>query len=312
MPRAIAQAIFVLSLVLVNASLALSEIRVGVLALRGEQTAQNTLEPLAQYLTDRMGEKVSVIPLPFDKVNKFCESKEGEFILANSWWFVRTKVKFGAEALVTAEDQEGGLMFGGVIFATKKSGIRSIDDIRNKTVICPKFSSAGGWIFQKGVLVRHGLVPEQDCKSLQEAGTHDKAVYAVRDGKAEVGMVRTGILEQMQREQKINIDDFVIINKSTVPQQTVLCSTELYPDWPLAVLPHTSSSVKNRMKEALLKAPEDHTALKTMRVKRFLEPLDYGPVEELLAYLKVEPFNRGGTVSQSVPVGRSTAQNIGR
>ena len=192
---------------------------------------------------------------------------------------------------MNVKNKGSGAYFGGVIFAMKSSGITGLQDLRGKTLICPKFSSAGGWIFQKGVMVKAGLAPEKDCKMLLEGRTHDAVVYAVKDGKADVGTVRTNILERMSKEGKIRLDDFVIINAIERPGFPELCSTPLYPSWPVASLRATSAATAERLKRALLAIPSGSPALEACQLEKFIRPLDFGPLEELLKFLKLEDLS---------------------
>ncbi len=120
--------------------------------------------------------------------------------------------------------------------------------------MCVKFSSAGGWLFEKGVIVRGGIVPERDCGKLVEGRTHDAVVYAIRDKKADVGTVRTNILESMQREGKIDMKDFTIIHPMKHPDFSEVCSTPLYPDWPFASLSKSPPEVTEKLKK---RSPRD-------------------------------------------------------
>jgi phosphate/phosphite/phosphonate ABC transporter binding protein len=291
MKRSLLSTIVVVGIMFTGA-LASAEIKIGVLAKRGPDVVQQRWSGLADYLTHQLGEKVTFVPLPFTQIRKFCSLKKGQFLFANPWWYVRAKVNYRANALVTVQNQGSGTMFGGVIFAKKISGINKVEQVRGKTVMCPKFSSAGGWIFQKAVLVRNNIRPEQDCKALLEGGTHDDVVYAVRDGKADVGMVRTNILERMNNEGKINMDDYVIINQVSHHQFPEVISTDLYPTWPVAALSGTSADLAERMKQALLTVPAGHPALNSCKVERFVDALDYNGVEEALSFLQVPPFQR--------------------
>ncbi|MGO9567684.1 MAG: phosphate/phosphite/phosphonate ABC transporter substrate-binding protein, partial [Desulfomonilaceae bacterium] len=183
----------------------------------------------------------------------------------------------------------------GVIFTRKDSGINSLADIRGKVLMCPKLSSPGGWLFQKGVIVKAGITPEKDLEKLIETAqeSHDEVVFAVRDKKADVGTVRNNILETMQREGKINMQDFLVLNQVKHPEVSEACSTPLYPDWPVAALGKTPPELADKMKKALLAVPPGHPALeKARKIDRFVDALDYGPMEELCRLLKVEPFRR--------------------
>jgi len=106
-----------------------------------------------------------------------------------------------------------------------------------------------------------------------------------------VGTVRTGILETLQAENKIRMSDFRVIHRVRHEGFPQLCSTPLYPDWPVYSLRHTPPETVAKMKKALLAIPDVHPALwQAGKIERFLEPLDYGPMEELCRLLKVEPF----------------------
>lgn len=123
--------------------------------------------------------------------------------------------------------------------------------------------------------------------------SHDEVVYAVRDKKADAGTVRTNMLETMQREGKVNMQDFLILNEMRHPGMSEVCSTALYPDWPVASLGATPPDLAAKMKTALLAIPPGHPALEQARkVERFVEALDYGPMEDLCRMLNVDPFRR--------------------
>jgi ABC-type phosphate/phosphonate transport system substrate-binding protein len=96
----------------------------------------------------------------------------------------------------------------------------------------------------------------------------------------------------MQREGKINLQEYKVLNDKPRDGFAEFCSTPLYPDAPLAALKETPPQIAQKMKQELLALREGHPALKQARVKRFLEPMDYGPIEELCKLLNVAPFKQ--------------------
>jgi ABC-type phosphate/phosphonate transport system substrate-binding protein len=294
MKRQLCLAVAILVVTLL-ASFAEADVKFGVLAQREPEITLKEWDSLGNYLSERVGQKVTIVPLKFAEVLDFCRDEPTSFLFANSWFIVRAKVRRKAKPLATAKFKESGSVFGGVIFALSNSGIASLDDVRNKVLMCMNFMSPGGWLFQKGVLVRHGIHPEKDCKALLEGHTHDEVVFAVRDKRADVGTVRTNILETMEREGKIKRQDFVILNEIRYPDFPEACSTPLYPDWTVASLRDAAPEVATKVKEALLSIPPGHSALEHARNKLegFVEPVDHEPLEELLKSLDVEPFRRG-------------------
>jgi phosphate/phosphite/phosphonate ABC transporter binding protein len=267
-------------------------IKIGMLAQRGSEIALKEWGGIAQYLTQQLGEEVQIVPLNFGQVLDFCWNEPQSFLFANSWFYIRAKVLRGAKALVTVKYQGSSPWFGGVIFVKADSPINSLSDLRQKRFMCVKYSSAGGWLFAKGVLVKDaGLNPEKDFSQLSEGRTHDAVVYAVRDGKVDAGTVRTNILETLQREGKIDMKQFRVIHLMKHPDFSEVCSTPLYPDWPVASLKGTPPDLAAKMRAALLALPPGHPALEQARkIDHFLPALDYGPLEDLLKTLKAEPF----------------------
>jgi phosphate/phosphite/phosphonate ABC transporter binding protein len=265
-----------------------AEIKIGILAKRGPEVVKQRWGALEKYLSEQMGEPVTFVPLKFTEVMQWSLNNKDQFLFANSWFFVRAKAMRGAKALVSVQNKGTGAMFGGVIFAKKDSGIKRLEDLRGKVLMCPKFSSAGGWIFQKGVMVKAGIIPEKDCKMLLEGQTHDAVVFAVKTGKADVGTVRTNILERMGREGKININDYEIVHPIRYTDFPELCSTPLYPSWPIASLRDTPPTVAEKLQRSLLSLSPGASELEACRVDRFIKALDYGPLEELLKFLNLE------------------------
>ncbi len=269
-------------------------IKIGMLAQRGPEIAIREWGGIAQHLTTQLGQEVQIVPLGFTEVLDFCWNEPQGFLFANSWFYVRAKVLRGAKAIATVKYQGTSPWFGGTSFVRADSPVSTLADLKNKRFICVKFSSAGGWLFAKGLIMKEtGIVPEKDFADLREGQTHDGVIYAVRDGKADAGTVRTNMLESMQREGKINTTEFRIIHPMRHPDFDDACSTPLYPDWPVASLKNTPSELASRMQQALLSIPQGHPALEQARkIERFVPALDYEPLEELLKFLKVEPFKK--------------------
>jgi ABC-type phosphate/phosphonate transport system substrate-binding protein len=276
----------VLTLILMlGSSLASAEIIIGINSKRGVEQALKEWGPLGDYLTRELNDKVVIKPLTFMEVRDFAEQQRDGFLMCNPVQFVKAKKRAGAVPLVTLKNKDSGDRFGGVIIARADSGIRAVGDMKGKRVMAVKFSSAGGWMFQKAEMLRHGLSPEKEC-ILLEGGTQDKVVHAVRDGKADVGTVRTNQLERMSREGKIDLSDFTIINKVDHVDFPELCSTPLYPAWTVAALKNADTKKAARLKAALLAIPEGHPVLKPCKLAMFVPALDYGPVEEVMSYVR--------------------------
>ena len=86
------------------------------------------------------------------------------------------------------------------------------------------------------------------------------------------------------------MEEFKIINKTDHSGFPFVCSTTLYPEWPLAKTKQTDPAVADEVVKALKQmAPED-AAAKNAKVVGWTDALDYRPVEDLQKALHVGAF----------------------
>ncbi len=270
-----------------------ADIKIGVLAKNGPAKALKKWAATGEYLTNKLGKSVKIVPLGFDKVNPAIEANDVDFFLVNSSMFVTAKVKFGASAIATMINSRQGQAldsFGGVIITTAyNDGINSIADLKGKSFMAVKKSSFGGWQMAYKTIKDQGLDPFKDFASMDFAGKHDNVVYAVQNEEAQAGTVRTDTLERMAASGAIAMEDFKIINKqsSTFP---FVYSTTLYPEWPLAKTAATSDAVAQEVVAALKEIKKDDPAAQKAKIIGWVAPLDYGPVDELQKALSVGAY----------------------
>jgi len=62
---------------------------------------------------------------------------------------------------------------------------------------------------------------------------HDRSVQALLDRTVDAAFVRTGVLEAMAAEGKLNLSDIKIINQRPRTDYPQILSTSLYPEWPI-------------------------------------------------------------------------------
>ncbi|MBF0538831.1 MAG: PhnD/SsuA/transferrin family substrate-binding protein [Nitrospirae bacterium] len=221
--------------------------------------------------------------------------------------YVEMDVKYCISRIATMQDLsfsgKGYTVFGGVIFTrADRSDINDISDLRGKRFMGVNETSLGGWRAAWGEIKRHGIDPEKDFASLYFINNHVDVVYAVRNGKVDAATVRTDTLERMAARQEIDIREFKVIpyKGKKGPEYRdfpFLLSTPLYPEWPIAKLIHTPNAVAKMVASALLDMPKDSPAAKAANIEGWTIPLNYEPVDDLLRYLRVGPYEDYGQVT---------------
>jgi hypothetical protein len=129
-----------------------------------------------------------------------------------------------------------------------------------------------------------------DATLLTTGVPHDNVVSAVLEGRAEVGFVRTGVLENMVREGRLDMKRIKVINQQHSSDFNQLSSTRLYPEWPIAAMPQVDPSLARRVAATLFMLEEAPLVTHAIGVHGFTIPANYAPVEELLRELRLPPF----------------------
>ncbi len=259
-------------------------IYIGVLAKRGAEKAIQQWGPTAEYLSKRLEKDIQILPLKFTEIEPALKNSKIAFLLANSAFYARFEEKYGLKAIVTMSNRKSIIAldrFGGVIFTRKGSKIRELKHIKGARYMCVKYSSFGGAQMAWRLLLENHIDPKRDCKVYLEGKTHDNVVMAVKQGKADVGTVRSDTLERMAAEGKIDMNEFSIINPINDGFPFVH-STRLYPEWPMAACAKTSPELKKKVAKALYLLESKHPAMQASKVYSWTRPAKYSDVRSCL------------------------------
>ncbi len=273
-------------------------VRIGVLAKRGLDHCRTKWHPTAAYLSETIpGREFEIVPLDFSSIFQAVAHQSVDFILTNSSFYVELEKQYGVDAIATLVNRMhcgDHTVFGGVIFCRAGStAITELKDLRGKDFMAVNESSLGGWRMAWREMKMAGLDPGRDFKSLSFGGTHDAVVRAVLNARVDAGTVRTDTLERMAAEGKIDLTAIRILNINAAARDSLglQCSTRLYPEWPLAKLPHTSSKLTVKVTQALFRMEAGTPAAKAAKSAGWTYPLSYRAVEDCLEELQIGPFD---------------------
>jgi diguanylate cyclase (GGDEF)-like protein/PAS domain S-box-containing protein len=110
-------------------------------------------------------------------------------------------------------------------------------------------------------------------------------------GVVDAGFVRTGLLETLVREGRLDMTKVKILNQQQVAGFPLLLSTRLYPEWTFAALPHVDENISRRVAATLFQLEEDQATTRAIGIHGFATPSDYSRVEELQRELRLPPFD---------------------
>lgn len=278
-------------------------VRIGVLAHRGKDEALKSWSPTARYLSSALpGYNFVIVPLNNDDIGPAVEYHDVDYVLTNPGSYAELESTYGITRIATLKTKtpKGSYsVFGAVIFTrADRADIRSLEDLRNKRFMAVHENAFGGWWLAWRELKRHGVNPYKDFASLQFSGfPQDNVVFAVRDGRVDAGTVRTDLLESLAMAGKINLADFRVLQPRHPDNFPYVVSTELYPDWAFAVLPHSSDELAQKVAVALLQMEPGDPAAVAGGYSEWTVPLDYHSVQQLMQELRIGPYKNYGKLT---------------
>jgi signal transduction histidine kinase len=189
--------------------------------------------------------------------------------------------------------------FGALIFTrADNTDIDSLRELTGKSFMAVHKNAFGGWWMAWRELKSGGIDPNRDFKKIAYSGfPQDQVVLAVRDRKVDAGTVRTDTLERMAAEGKIELSEFKILNSMVTPNFPFGHSTQLYPEWPIAVTRSTPDALGQKVAVALLSLPGDSAISRAAGNAGWTVPLDYTSVHDLMKELGVGPYKNFGKIS---------------
>ncbi|MBT0665930.1 PhnD/SsuA/transferrin family substrate-binding protein [Geobacter pelophilus] len=292
-------AVITLLLVACTAFAAQDEVtlKLGVLAYRPKPQALAQWQPVAEYLRMALKQPVELAVYDYTELADVAKKRSTDVVITTASHFVLLKQTCGfSSPLATMVSRMGThelSTYGGVIIARSDRGdITSLADLSDKKIATVATDAFGGFQMQEMEMVEAGLPMPPHERLVITGQPHDKVIEAVLAGRADVGFARAGVIEGMIREGKLDPERLKIINRRNAPHSPFVVSTRLYPEWPVAVLPHVESELAARLAAALFLLPRNSLTGPAATISGFTVPANYDGVEHLLRKLRLPPFDR--------------------
>ena len=276
------------------------EYKVAVRAHRGVETAIKQWQPTLWALEKALPEhRFTLIPIvKIDEITKRAGKGEFHFVLTNPSSFVEINELHGATAIVKLNNKRVNTAqsrFGSVIFThVRHSDIINFSSMKGKSLMAVSEPAFGGWRVVWLEMLSQGFDPYRDLKlvSFAESRTQPEVVMAVLEGKVDIGVVRTDLLESLEAEGKIDMRFLRVINNQNIKEFPFFLSTPLYPEWPLAALTTVPSKHIEQVKNVLRDISSSSKAAVAGEYVGWIDPLEYTSVKDLMKTLGVGPYKQ--------------------
>jgi len=163
--------------------------------------------------------------------------------LADVAWFgavsyMQAYEKGGAELLAVAEKKGDAVYYSG-IFVAKDSNIKSIKDLKGKSMAFGDPSSTSSFNFPVAMLIANGVDPVKDLNKIFITGSHSNSIAALANGKVDACACSFTSFGKAVKGGAIDPEKFKPLQKS-----------DPIPNPPLAMHPSLSADLKAKLRKS--------------------------------------------------------------
>ncbi|RJP18589.1 MAG: phosphate/phosphite/phosphonate ABC transporter substrate-binding protein [Candidatus Abyssobacteria bacterium SURF_5] len=191
------------------------EILIGIVPEQDVMVQNQRYQPLADYLSHKLGERFSVKLKLFSAYIEVCRAlADGSINAAFLGSYAYTTVSDVVD-VIARPDYHGISMYRGLIFVRADSGIKNLAQMRGKRLVMAGRTTTAGYVFPLYHFKQQGI---QDYRAYFSqanfVGTHDDVILAVLHREADVGAAKDLILRMFMKENPELESAFHILEKS--------------------------------------------------------------------------------------------------
>lgn len=183
----------------------------------------------------------------------------------NTFGYLLANEKYGVYPILVTV-RFGSTAYKGQIVVRADSGIKSLTDLKGKTMCWVDPLSTSGYIIPRVVLQAAGVNPDTDFAKTIEAGSHNNVIIAVYNGDCDAGATYVDARSSVEK-------DLPDVKEKVVP---IVESPDI-PNDNVSVIPSLPADMVKQITDGLLEisqSEEGQAALKTVYSIEGLEPAD--------------------------------------
>lgn len=238
-------------------------LRVSAIPDEAPTELQRKFKPLGDYLRKETGMEVQFTPVTdYAAVVEGLANGKIDLAWLGGFTFVQAKLRThgGVVPIVQrAEDEK----FTSRFIVPVDSPIKTLADLKGKTFVFGSPSSTSGHLMPRYYLMRAGINPDTDFRTIAFSGAHDATVAFVASGRAEAGALNASVLDKLIEEANPN-----------AARVRVIAVTPPYYDYNWTVRPGLDPALTKQLTDAFLKLdpadPAQKQILALQRASRFI------------------------------------------
>jgi len=191
--------------------------------------------------------------------------------------------RLGVVPLARPVNLDGTSTYHGYIFVRKDSGIRTVKEMAGKRMAFVDQATTAGYVFPLAWLRQQGVTdPARFFGESWFTGSHDAAIAAVIEGKADVGAAKHSVWDRVSK-----------VNPRVESDLLILAESRRVPSNGLCVRKEMEADLREALRRALLDLESDTDGAKVLAefgALRFIETTreDYAAVSEMARAAGIE------------------------
>ncbi len=271
-------------------------ISIGVLNTQNSAEAQAFWQKSLQRLSSQIPEYQFVMkPLGLECLTYAIEKHQLDYIVTTPGQIVVLQEIEDVYPIATVQNNfknQTFSHFGAVAFTRNdRVDLRNLSDLKGQSIMATSPYEYGGYQMMMRKLLQAGIHPKKDFFNIEFNGTSQtQVVESVLNEEADVGIVRTGMLESYIENNPSALQQIKVIGSEKIANYPLMHSTILYPEWSLARLEGSDIALSLKMMKALVSMPKQGGGAVYTRYYGWTTAADLTTVHGLLKALQVAPY----------------------
>ena len=191
-------------------------LKVGLIPSEDSRAMLAQSKDILDALEKNLGMKVQgFVATDYNGVIEALRAKHLDIAYLGPFSYVLATTVTPVEAFAIAETAKSGrTYYHSQIIAKKSSGIKTLDDLKGKNFAFVDPASTSGYAFPLAGLLKAGIEPKRDFKTVIFTGAHDANAVAVANGKVDAATIADRILDAAIAKGHIKADEIEVVWRS--------------------------------------------------------------------------------------------------
>lgn len=251
---------------LTSARAAQGVLRVSAIPDEAPTELQRKFAPLGKYLEKQTGMKVEFVPVTdYAAVVESLATGRIDMAWLGGFTYVQSKLRTNGATVPIVQRQEDATFTSKFISADPS--IKSLSDLKGHTFVFGAPSSTSGHLMPRYFLLKSGINPDKDFKSVAFSGAHDATAAFVQSGRADAGVLNASVWDKLVEQHKVDPN-----------KVKVIAVTPPYHDYNWTVRGGLDPALRKTLTEAFLRLdPRDPEQKEIMTLQRTVKYIPTNP-----------------------------------